>query len=124
MAEQEHGVEDEVPGAQGRSCPGGGARRLDDCPGLGQQLPRFRQLQPGERAGGGCSVVVLECCEGGTLRQAMALGLLHSRPGADGCCSLADLPALLEVSLRLSRAVTWRFAAALRCAALGVAQAM
>ncbi len=61
-------------------------------------LPLFRRLQPGEQAGGGWGVLVTECCEGGTLRQGMSLGLLHpSRPGSGSACQLADLPVMLEV---------------------------
>ena len=67
---------------------------------VGRRLAR----QPADRAVGACNVLVLEYCDGGTLRSAARTGLGWSAPAAAGNGSAApefEVQALLDVAFAL-----------------------
>jgi hypothetical protein len=72
----------------GNSSSGGGSNRA--------LRPRYRRLLPNEDPEGVvCSIVVMEYCDGGTLRQALRRGMFHRQLAAGEVG--VDLCAILEV---------------------------
>ncbi|KAI8469901.1 MAG: hypothetical protein J3K34DRAFT_521810 [Monoraphidium minutum] len=88
-------------GVSASASASGIASSLDAAPGAGP-CGRFRRLQPDEEPGVGqeaCSVLVMEYCDRGTLRDVIASGALAAPGGgAGGAGAAAALEVLLDVA--------------------------